>query len=72
MTVLTVHPLRGGHFEVVGGRRVDQRNAVSISRRKTAGRIRSEGAILKGAHRIEPRLRGAVDEAAVDPAGHHV
>ena len=31
--------------------------------------VGSEGAVLEGAHRVQPRLAGTVDEAAVDPAG---
>jgi hypothetical protein len=36
------------------------------------GGRRVEGSVLERAHRVHPRLRGAVNERAVDPAGHAV
>lgn len=57
---------------MVGGRRVDDRHAVTIARRKEARVVRLEAATGEGAHQIEPRLRGAVHEAAIDPTSHHV
>lgn len=51
---------------------VEQWNAHGVLYRHLAGLISQQRAILKRSHGIEPGLRRAVDEAAVDPGRHLV
>ena len=66
-SVLTVHAFWRERLEEVWARLVHDGHTLPVLGRHPV-LVGPEGAVLEGAHRVQPRLAGAVDKAAVDPA----
>lgn len=70
LCLLTKEPLRAKHLHDIWHWIVEERHPHGVAHRQLPILLRQQGAVVEGAHGIEPGLGGAVNETAINPSSH--